>query len=322
MKVDLYPEYRGKISEAIVSNGREIITTENELKKYMKTCVMEMPRSIGTYDYSVWIRDPAIFLGYTNEKKPLILMSDEEILCSIGSPKDVSDAFVMREYMQKRDFCIDYAPFFVIGGDCLIDKNRAIFGFTTSQITGWFFQKHIGPRKIADAMGKLGVETLVLDDSDFLDEYLYHKRRESGFFHIDTIFTILPGNDKMNAIVCKPYKMNDTVCKLHGSETGKKYVGYITEKLSENGYNIIETPAIFDGMYIWSPVNSLVDGEKKKIFITPCHRSEDFTKEAEKIYSELGYETVVIDADAEINAHAGGLRCISFALKEDTANEQ
>ncbi|MCX6816189.1 MAG: hypothetical protein NT120_05050 [Candidatus Aenigmarchaeota archaeon] len=323
MKVNVCPEYRGTLAKVFLPHtgddfrdayleraGESLRQAGSEIK------YVDVPKMSGIFSllpnemdsYSLWLRDPCIFLGYDDGKKPVVLMTDDVVLYTNGTAKDISDKCIMREHLEDAGAEVIEAPFFVVGGDCLITEQEAIFGWLTAQLNGWGYGNHErGTREVRKVLDKFELDAVFLDDVGKTDKNMYDYRRLNGFFHLDTVASFLPGK---NAVVSETLRQITT-------RDNQGYENYVTETLDKHGYKVLRAPAVLTNSYLWSPTNVLVDESKKIIFLSKMAGDEEINSAAAGTYSKLGYRVQFIDVNPEIHEQKGGVRCLSFAIKSE-----
>ncbi len=311
------PDYRENIAKAFLPRTGEmhIDYSINELRKSLQENTEAEIYDVGLSRignvYSLWVRDPAVFIGY-DEDKPSVLMTDDITLYSAGSAKDVGDRAALKEQLEYRNIEVNEVPFFVIGGDCLITDRHAVLGWLTPQANGRAdgdYQRGIDA--IKRTFERYELECLILDDVGKLDENKYHERQNNGFFHIDTAAGFLE-NQKgaVNAIVSKPHDMQAVY-----QDDSIRYSDYVSETLDKYGYPVHMATAIVSPDSLWSPTNILVDGDKRIVFLSDSFDGY-INREAEGLYSTLDHKTVIVEMDRALHAAKGGARCTGFLIKQ------
>ncbi len=315
MSYRIVPEYRGEIGTAFLPIAGNALTDEvigsigSALSKNSGADIHKIGLSSVGGQKSLWIRDPATFTGYENDK-PHFLMSRDSVLYGVGSPKDFFDKEILKEYMESRGVSIEEAPFLVIGGDCLITDRHAIVGWATSQVSGHAYKNLPSAKKaIKEVFGKLELDTIILDDISGLCEEKYHERRNAGFFHLDTVLGFVYDKGNVRGIVSEPV---DVSPNDHGDS--RRYTEYVCETLSKNGYDIERLPAIVSDEKLWSPVN-ILSSEKSRIVLLADSYDDYMNKSAADMYSEMGYRVETIGDETILSANKAGVRCACLAIK-------
>lgn len=311
MAYRIYPEYKGRIKHVFLPDIREdvIAPSVDELAAALtdrsKPEITYVPLSKIGNSYSFWIRDPAIFLGYS-EDKPVALMTEDRVLHSVGSQKDVEDSKALRKYLEAEGVRVEDVPFFVIGGDCLLTERHAVFGWVTPQVNGWAYGSYTqGISAIKKGLERFDVEPLFVDDVRALNEVVYHDRRLNGFFHLDTAVSFVEGRAGITAVVSYPLPP-------HANSDSANYAEHACEFLARS-YSVARAPAIVSGDCLWSPTNAAID-EEKTIFVSDSFDTA-INHAAEDAYGSEGYNVLTVDMERAVQEARGGVRCMSFLVR-------
>jgi hypothetical protein len=197
----------------------------------------------------------------------------------------------------------------LIGGDTIITKRHAIFGWMTAQVN----VSHYGSmEKVQDIMKKslerYGLEPLMLDDIRKFDEVRYHYRRTSGFYHLDMMANIHT-DSRGDEVALVAYPVIDDVLR---ENTG--YSTFVAHMLANNGYKISWAPAMIAPQHMWSPTNIIVDGEKRIVY--GSSPTTNLVNPSREYFASIGYRQILLDIDSSFEENFGGLHCASIIIKK------
>ena len=336
------PETNTRIDD-LVLKIEQVLKQYSMLKEDLRVDRLTLSRMVegNTTSYSLWVRDPAIFIGYDEFSKPLFLMSDNDILLGRGNFKDMIDAAILSQYFESKGFNVKKVPFFVIGGDCVLTDKYAFIGWLTSGLTSSYYQSfEKAIDVIKKAFNSLGLEAVILDDvnnkgfNPEVFEEVYFTRQRQGFFHLDTLLSFVkPGkidegfesNATVYAVVADPanfllsYKEKSLQSKVEAHVQG--YINFVKDALIGLDFEIVEAPAIVSNAKLWTPTNSIVDG--KTVFLTDS-LNQELNNLVENVYKKLGLETVFVSLATGVEGNSlmfelqqarAGLRCMCQVVR-------
>ncbi len=325
------PDYAGEIKTIFLPKQARNFKIFSDISSIVSEVSNKPVETIEVHKYnttkSLWLRDIGLCLNYKGSK-PKLLIPDESVKNWFFNKNDIKYLNFIWSYFKKRGFDLVELPVLIEGGDCIITKDYAIFGFSTLKLN----QKNKNSKeKVTDTISRFfnkeNLDCIFLDDYE--DEYysssLISKsinesialRLDSGFYHLDTISSVVQNllgeevaivaetdSDMIDSFGADKELYNDCV----------KYSNFVKTSLSRKGFEINRQPAICSENFFWSSTCSTIIPSERKILLADPQILE-YSQKVQLFNEELGYKTEFFDLPNDFFYTDAGFRCLTLIEK-------